>query len=486
MDPSRRRLPGLAAVLGAAARDGGRRPRPDDPASVDPPRPRGRSRRRWPATSARSTWSWSRARTTRGGPAICSSSLAPFNSANYPHESRSLVPRRPAHAATRASGCTSSGSRSSCSARVVEPSDSTERVSLADVAPTIAELIGFDDLLDATARAARCRASRRPARPPKLVVTFVIDGGGWNVLARVPGRVAEPQAPDARGRELPQRDHGLVPRRHGVRARHDRHGHVPARRTASPGTTSATARPRARPTASPGTPTRRTSSCRRSPTCGTTTDGRRGSASSATRSGTSGCSGMVATIGPPTTCPVGVYWDEPGDDRDGSRTTRSCSGCRRRCPGWTCLAGTHGDLRGDPDWDPEFDPWRTRPLLRAADRPRTRATCSRRRFDTEPIGAGRGPSPALHQLQVPRLHRPRLRDVRRSGRACMLRRGRRRARTAGRPARRAVPRRVRADRHGRPRPVPAARHDGRRPARPDPARASCEQEFGGGLGTAVQ
>ena len=46
--------------------------------------------------------------------------------------------------------------------------------------------------------------------------------------AHVAQRLAEPQAADARGRELPQRAHGLVPRGHRVRARHDRHGDVPA------------------------------------------------------------------------------------------------------------------------------------------------------------------------------------------------------------------------------------------------------------------
>ena len=48
--------------------------------------------------------------------------LAPFNSANYPQESRSLVPPRPAHEPRQRRGCTSSGSRSSCTAPgVIEP-----------------------------------------------------------------------------------------------------------------------------------------------------------------------------------------------------------------------------------------------------------------------------------------------------------------------------------------------------------------------------
>jgi hypothetical protein len=111
--------------------------------------------------------------------------VAPFNSANYPQESRTLVPRDPrtSHASVwmylervplvvRAPG--------------IGPSDSPERVSLADVAPTIAQLIGFDGYLDLGREGRPLPGVPRLSPPPELVVTFVIDGGGWNVLQRYP------------------------------------------------------------------------------------------------------------------------------------------------------------------------------------------------------------------------------------------------------------------------------------------------------------
>lgn len=111
--------------------------------------------------------------------------VAPFNSANYPQESAALLPRDPrtSHAAVwmylERIPLVVYGPG------IVEPSDSEERVSLADLAPTTAELIGFDEWPD-----------DREGRPlpgltttgvtPKIVFTFVIDGGGWNVLHQWP------------------------------------------------------------------------------------------------------------------------------------------------------------------------------------------------------------------------------------------------------------------------------------------------------------
>ena len=111
--------------------------------------------------------------------------VAPFNSANYPPESRSLLPRDPrtSHAApwmyleriplvVYGPG-------------VVEPGDSQERVTLADLAPTTAGLIGFDAWPED--RAGRgLPGLRSTGTTPKVVVTFVIDGGGWNLLQRWP------------------------------------------------------------------------------------------------------------------------------------------------------------------------------------------------------------------------------------------------------------------------------------------------------------
>jgi hypothetical protein len=78
--------------------------------------------------------------------------------------------------------------------RLVPPSDSTERVTLADLAPTTARLMGFDGFHAADGRA--LPGIERPAKPPRVIVTFVIDGGGWNVLQRWddpdPGKSAWP------------------------------------------------------------------------------------------------------------------------------------------------------------------------------------------------------------------------------------------------------------------------------------------------------
>jgi hypothetical protein len=65
---------------------------------------------------------------------------------------------------------------------LVSPSDSEERVTLADIAPTIAGLIGFDGLpSDREGRPLPLELSDAQQQP-KVVVTFIIDGGGWNVL----------------------------------------------------------------------------------------------------------------------------------------------------------------------------------------------------------------------------------------------------------------------------------------------------------------
>jgi hypothetical protein len=111
--------------------------------------------------------------------------VAPFNSANYEQESRSLVPQDPR---------TSHASVWMYLERVplavygpgIAPSDSDQRVSLADVAPTMARLIGFEDFIDLGREGRPLPNVAAPSRRPEVVVTFVIDGGGWNVLQRYP------------------------------------------------------------------------------------------------------------------------------------------------------------------------------------------------------------------------------------------------------------------------------------------------------------
>jgi hypothetical protein len=63
---------------------------------------------------------------------------------------------------------------------IVEPSDGIERVTLADLAPTTSRLMRFDGF-EAPDGAPLPRVDR-PSVPPKVIVTFVIDGGGWYVL----------------------------------------------------------------------------------------------------------------------------------------------------------------------------------------------------------------------------------------------------------------------------------------------------------------
>jgi len=112
--------------------------------------------------------------------------LAPFNSANYPQESLALVPRDPrtSHASVwmyleriplvvHAPGLVVAG-------------DSDERVTLSDLAPTTAQLMGFSAWPDDREGRVLPLATSRSLRRPKAVVTYVIDGGGWNVLDAFP------------------------------------------------------------------------------------------------------------------------------------------------------------------------------------------------------------------------------------------------------------------------------------------------------------
>ena len=182
-DPSRRRLLALAAVLGAAAATGGaalgrtiRRVTRPDPRPIQ-------------EAMARDLGAEYMELVARAYHPARSGDLqllaAPYNSANYPQESRSLVPRDPR---------TSHASVWMYLERIplvvygagLPPSDSVERVSLADVAPTVADLIGFDDFVDLGREGRPLPGITWSAGRPELVVTFVIDGGGWNVLHEYP------------------------------------------------------------------------------------------------------------------------------------------------------------------------------------------------------------------------------------------------------------------------------------------------------------
>jgi len=110
--------------------------------------------------------------------------LAPGSSANYAQESVSLLPNDPRSSHALPWMYLERVPIVVYGPGIVEPSDSTDRVTLADLAPTAARLMGFDgfDPPDGTP----LPGIPRPATPPKVIVTFVIDGGGWNVLHHWP------------------------------------------------------------------------------------------------------------------------------------------------------------------------------------------------------------------------------------------------------------------------------------------------------------
>ncbi|HTG48379.1 MAG TPA: alkaline phosphatase family protein [Actinomycetota bacterium] len=111
--------------------------------------------------------------------------MAPFNSSNYTNESLSLVPKDPRTSHASIWMYLERIPMLVYGPGIVEPSDSEGRVSLADLAPTTAQLIGFDGW--PTGRDGRVLPGlRTTGKTPKVVVTFVYDGGGWNVLRHWP------------------------------------------------------------------------------------------------------------------------------------------------------------------------------------------------------------------------------------------------------------------------------------------------------------
>jgi hypothetical protein len=106
--------------------------------------------------------------------------LAPFNSSNYAQESTSLVRNDPRSSHASVWMYLERVPIVVYAPGIVAPTDDEDRVTLADLAPTAAQLMGFDSFRPADGHA--LPGIPRPAVPPKVIVTFVIDGGGWNVL----------------------------------------------------------------------------------------------------------------------------------------------------------------------------------------------------------------------------------------------------------------------------------------------------------------
>ena len=174
--------------------------------------------------------------------------LAPFNTANYPHESRSLVPRDPRSSHALIWGYTDRVPIVVHAPGLVEPADRADPVTLADLAPTTARLLGFD--LDAP-DGRPLPGIEPPRRPPRLVVTFVIDGGGWNVLSAWPD--AWPNLRSLMARSAVYRNAvmgsfpnvtasahatigtGAFPRTHGIAGHHLRRGGAIATAFGEPG-----------------------------------------------------------------------------------------------------------------------------------------------------------------------------------------------------------------------------------------------------------
>jgi hypothetical protein len=111
--------------------------------------------------------------------------LQPFNSANYSFESQSLHPRDPRTSHAAVWMYLERVPLVAYGPGIVVSGDSEDRVSLADLAPTTSRLIGFGGW-PADREGTALPGLRTTGVTPKVVVTFVYDGGGWNVLRQWP------------------------------------------------------------------------------------------------------------------------------------------------------------------------------------------------------------------------------------------------------------------------------------------------------------
>lgn len=118
--------------------------------------------------------------------------LGPGNTSNYAQESTTLIHNDPrsSHASVWMYleriplAVIAQGTVGHLPSLLMAPPPRDDRVTLADIAPTIATLIGFDDFHAPDGKT--LPGISKPSKPPKVVVTLVVDGGGWNVLDEWP------------------------------------------------------------------------------------------------------------------------------------------------------------------------------------------------------------------------------------------------------------------------------------------------------------
>jgi hypothetical protein len=110
--------------------------------------------------------------------------LAPFNTSNYSFESLALAQKDPRSSHAMGWGYTERVPLLLYAPGIVtKAEDRLERVTLADLAPSAASLMGFGfEAKDGDP----LPGLPTPSRPPKVIVTLVIDGGGWNALNQWP------------------------------------------------------------------------------------------------------------------------------------------------------------------------------------------------------------------------------------------------------------------------------------------------------------
>ena len=299
-------------------------------------------------------------------------------------------------------------------------------------------------------------------------MTFVIDGGGWNVLDNFPDQWPNLKRLMGEGANFRNAivgsfpavtacahasiGTGTFPSQHGITGHNIRDGKVPRKAYGTPGQ------------ADPGdilVPTL-------ADLWSDQTDNRAWVGEIGYQVWHMGMLGYGGRNRPADAKPVGVYWAEDGSQQWEPHNPELFR-MPGSVPGLDVLAAYDRRLRGARVGCGVRAQARQPPVavLQPADRAlpgRPARGDLRLRADRR----GRRDEPALHDLQVARLHGPRVRDVLGVDRPA-ARGGRRRDRPDGRPPRRALPGRVRADRDRRPRTVPAPRRGRRRAPGPDPA-----------------